>query len=251
MNKPNKKKQIQKLHDELIFEVACLHCGKTNFNLPYILDSFSQVTCPECKQLTIAHVLNDGGIAIATQEERNKAYHAFSKKVDSLLRKTKNRILSHHSYRKYDGSFRNYPHLETRLISEDEIYGLQCDLVEKETLYYRKNKYDGGEGEYTRQSPQELKDSIYGWKKFDEYEYDHSKTYNKYFNYGFKLSFFFKYKGLFFYTKILDETYGNEVSTALKSEINHIKEFLNSYNNEFVLDIPNKLELQTNDEPEK
>ncbi len=78
----NRTKNIQ---DDSIFEVVCMGCGKTAFNLPYVLDSYSSVTCRECGEVTIANVLPEGGLAIAQQKQRDNSFKEYHKKLVIFL----------------------------------------------------------------------------------------------------------------------------------------------------------------------
>lgn len=78
--------KVKTMYDKLIFEVACLGCGKTVFNLPYVKDSYHTVTCRECGEVTIANVLDNGGLAVATQNQRNYALDEYRKNLGTNIK---------------------------------------------------------------------------------------------------------------------------------------------------------------------
>jgi hypothetical protein len=72
---------------DLIFEVACLGCGKTVFNLPFIKNTHHTMTCQECGEVTITHILIEGSIALATAEQKKVALFNFQKSFfEKILR---------------------------------------------------------------------------------------------------------------------------------------------------------------------
>jgi transcription elongation factor Elf1 len=85
----------------LIFEVACLGCGKTVFNLPFIKDTHHTMTCHECGEVTITHISEDGSMAMATVKQRNEALNVL---IDDLFKTIKS--YSVYSYDYYSESYK-------------------------------------------------------------------------------------------------------------------------------------------------
>lgn len=88
MNNPEESK-VKTLHNNLIFEVACLGCGKTVFNLPYIPDSYHSITCKECGEVTIVNVLENGGLAVSTLKQREEAFKIYIEDIKNYIKTVK------------------------------------------------------------------------------------------------------------------------------------------------------------------
>lgn len=73
MTKSGLKNEINLDFDDLISEVKCINCGKITFNIPKINDVINLLTCKECKELTIVHTINNGGITLFTRQQLKEA----------------------------------------------------------------------------------------------------------------------------------------------------------------------------------
>lgn len=79
------KSDVEPNWEELIFEVGCLGCGKTAFTLPYREGTHHTMTCQQCGEITIAHVLTGGNLAMATAVQRDEEVERFGIRLEEYL----------------------------------------------------------------------------------------------------------------------------------------------------------------------
>ena len=75
----------KKTLSDLIFEIKCLGCGQTVYNLPYVKDTHHTMTCQHCGEVSIVHIDKKGGIHSATSQQRDVAYEYLKFKVLNYL----------------------------------------------------------------------------------------------------------------------------------------------------------------------
>ena len=89
--------------DNLIFEVNCLGCGHVAFSLPYREGTHHTMTCHRCGEVTIAHVLDGGHVAVATFEQRAAALERVKSEVEGELMASE--VMAEERVRGYYGEY--------------------------------------------------------------------------------------------------------------------------------------------------